>query len=330
MDTLVPLSFEPIDLDAHAKVCVRFALDLHILGFGSTEGFHEADGKGAERHIAHLRTRAASWPGCLVHVWQGGRIIGQINMSRVENDPSVGYINLLYLLPEARGQGLGALLEAYAWAFLTGQGCRSLRLSASVANLSAWRFYQRNGWQDLGPREDAPGVHLFEKQPDVASAGEPVVINPDHYLETPTGRVFTLERNQQAWAQCWQKLRRELANTQGPVYLVMGVQGAGKSRWIANNVGRLGPRAIVFDAALPARVHRETLLTITREFAVPVIAIFIKAPLELALRRNARRSADQRVPEEALNNVHRLLEPPVLEEGFVWGETLEQRETTPV
>ncbi|MFK3795531.1 hypothetical protein [Pseudomonas sp. NPDC088444] len=74
MDSLVPLSFEPIDLDAHAKVCVRFALDLHILGFGSTEGFHEADGKGSERHIAHPCTRAASWPGCLVHVWQGGRI----------------------------------------------------------------------------------------------------------------------------------------------------------------------------------------------------------------------------------------------------------------
>jgi len=48
------------------------------------------------------------------------------------------------------------------------------------------------------------------------------------------------------------------------------------------------------------------------------------------LRRNARRSADQQVPADALKNVHRLLEQPVLEEGFVWVETVEQRETTPV
>jgi|GEM_PF-2173763 len=161
METRAPLSFKPVDLDAHAELCVRFALDLQVLGFGSAEGFHGPDGKGAERHIAHLHKRAASWPGCLVHVWRGEQIIGQINVSCVDSDPDIGYINLLYLVPEARGRGLGTLPETYAWAFLTGHGCRSLRLSASVANTPAWRFYQRNGWQDPGPREDAPGVHLL-------------------------------------------------------------------------------------------------------------------------------------------------------------------------
>jgi len=245
METRAPLSFKPVDLDAHAEFCVRFALDLQVLGFGSAEGFHEPDGKGAERHIAHLHKRAASWPGCLAHVWRGEQIIGQINVSCVDSDPDIGYINLLYLVPEARGRGLGTLLETYAWAFLTRHGCRSLRLSASVANTPAWRFYQRNGWQDPGPREDAPGVHLLQKHPGVATEGVPVIINPDHYLETPTGRLFTPERNQQALAQCWKQLRRELVNTKGPLYLVMGVQGAGKSRWVANSVGRLGARPVV-------------------------------------------------------------------------------------
>lgn len=30
-------------------------------------------------------------------------------------------------------------------------------------NPPAWRFYQRHGWQDLGPREDEPSVHLLHK-----------------------------------------------------------------------------------------------------------------------------------------------------------------------
>lgn len=325
MTDLAPLlTFKPIDLDTHADLCVRFAIDVHVIGFGSAERFHESDGKGAERHIAWLRQRVALKPGCLVHVWQNGEIIGQLNMSRVESDPTIGYINLLYLVPEARGRGLGVLLEAYAWSFLAQQGCRALRLSASPTNLGALGFYLRNGWQDLGPREDAPFVNLLEKQPDRTVAGQPVIINPDDYLETEFGRVFTEERNRLAWDRCRARLRDELAQKRPGthLYLVMGVQGSGKSRWVIDNHGRLGASAIVFDAALPARRHRQTLLKIAAEFDVPVIAIFVQVPLALALQRNARRSADKQVPKDAVRSVFAMLEAPSREEGFAWVESV--------
>lgn len=325
-DSSPPLTFKPVDLDAHAELCIRFAIDVHVLGFGSAERFHESDGNGSVRHLARLRQRAAACPGCLMHVWQAGEIIGQLNLSRVEGDPSVGYINLLYLKPGARGRRLGVLLEAYAWSFLTQHGCRSLALSASPANAGAWRFYQRNGWDDMGPRDDAPYVNLLQKLPGPVTVGQPLVINPDDYLETAVGRVFTAERNQRAWERAWARLRSELAAARPGthVYLVMGVQGSGKSRWVADNLGRLGPSAIVFDAALPARLHRQTLLAIAQAFAVPVIAVFIRAPLDLALQRNAQRTVDKRVPEAAVRSVFSLLEPPSKEEGFIWVETVEQ------
>jgi RimJ/RimL family protein N-acetyltransferase len=151
------------------------------------------------------------------------------------------------------------------------------------------------------------------------AAGAPVVINPDDYLEAEFGREFTPERSRQAWAQAYERLSAELARPKDGVhvYLVMGVQGAGKSRWVSENLGRLGPRAVVFDAALPARRHRERLLEITRAHGVPVIAIFVKAALDLALSRNASRSVDKRVPEDAVRSVFGMLEAPVVEEGFV-------------
>ncbi|WEL44223.1 AAA family ATPase [Pseudomonas sp. CBSPBW29] len=105
----------------------------------------------------------------------------------------------------------------------------------------------------------------------------------------------------------------------------MGVQGAGKSRWVAENLERLGRGAIVFDAALPARRHREELLSIAREYAIPVIGILVSAPLALALSRNAQRNADKRVPEDALKSVFSMLEPPSEDEGFVWVQTIEQQ-----
>ncbi|MBK0152983.1 GNAT family N-acetyltransferase [Pseudomonas sp. S75] len=163
-----PLVFRPVDLDAHLQTCVDFRIDTCVCGFGSAERFHERDGLGAERYADWLRTRAERMPGCLVHLWQGDTIIGQIEMGRTPSDPAIGYVNLFYLRAHARGRGLGRLLEAYAWTYLSGLGCQSIRLSASPTNTPAWHFYRKQGWQDLGPREDDPKVHLLEKREAIA------------------------------------------------------------------------------------------------------------------------------------------------------------------
>lgn len=141
------------------------------------------------------------------------------------------------------------------------------------------------------------------------------VVDPDDYLETPEGRVFTAERNRQAWEQAYAALEQLLAQA-GTLYLVMGVQGAGKSSWIARHIGELESDALFFDAALPARQHRQRLLALAQAKAVPVVAVHVQASLDQALARNAQRSADKVVPEAALRSVFGLLQAPSLDEGF--------------
>ncbi|NER82962.1 MAG: GNAT family N-acetyltransferase [Leptolyngbya sp. SIO1D8] len=125
--------------------------------------FYKEDGSGATDYLLWLRQRMAEIPNSCVHVWQGAQIIGQIEMGFWKRCPSVGYVNLFYLMPEWRGQGLGQQLEQHATDFFQKLGCKAARLSASPTNFIAMRFYLKQGWRDLGQREDAPEVHTLEK-----------------------------------------------------------------------------------------------------------------------------------------------------------------------
>lgn len=142
-------------------------------------------------------------------------------------------------------------------------------------------------------------------------------INPDHYLETDAGLVFTTERNKLVWEQAHADLAQALRATAPPrtLYVVMGVQGAGKTTWGESNQSLLA-NAMVFDAALPAKAHRVKLLAMAVELGTLALAVFINTGLALALARNQLRSPDKQVPEAAVRHVFSMLEPPSPEEGF--------------
>jgi ribosomal protein S18 acetylase RimI-like enzyme len=157
------LEFKPIDLERHQDLCIRFRADSFVCSFDSAARFHEEDGNGAQRYLQWLRQRIVAIPDSCVHVWKEEQIIGQMEMKRWKHDPSVGYVNLFYLIPEFRGQGLGQQLDRYAAIFFKQIGCRSARLSVSPTNLAATGFYLKQGWIDLGQQKDAPEFHYFEK-----------------------------------------------------------------------------------------------------------------------------------------------------------------------
>lgn len=48
--------------------------------------------------------------------------------------------------------------------FFRQAGCSTLQLSASLDNRPALRFYQRNGWRDIGPHESSSGMNRFERK----------------------------------------------------------------------------------------------------------------------------------------------------------------------
>lgn len=157
------LRFEPIDLNSASETAVAFRADSFVCSFGSAERFHEADGKGRERYLSWLRQLMQSIPGSCVHVWSRETIIGQIEMNRFKLEPTLGYVNLYYLVPAYRNRGLGQRLDNYATTFLRSIGFRLARLSVSPSNQQAMRFYSKNGWRDLGVRPGHAEVNLMEK-----------------------------------------------------------------------------------------------------------------------------------------------------------------------
>ncbi|MEG7361628.1 AAA family ATPase [Pseudomonas citronellolis] len=151
-------------------------------------------------------------------------------------------------------------------------------------------------------------------------------INPDHFLETPGGRLYTPERSVLAWRQAYAALDHALsrAPTGSTLFLVIGVQGGGKTAWVRRHIAALGDSAYFFDAALPGIEHRRKALEIAKRHGVPVVAVWLDTALALALDRNRARREDHRVPEAAIRSVHAHFEAPQAREGFLRIEVLRE------
>ena len=143
-----------------------------------------------------------------------------------------------------------------------------------------------------------------------------MVINPDDFLEADDGRVWTPERDAEAWARSYEALEKAIVDTDGTprVILVCGVQGAGKTTWIASQPA--ASSTIYFDAALPGVRNRALIVRIAKRLAVLIDAVWVKAPLETAIERNARRATDKIVPVAAIHSVADQFEEPTTVEGF--------------
>lgn len=96
-------------------------------------------------------------------------------------------------------------------------------------------------------------------------------LNPDHYLETRQGCLWTPERNKLAWEQLYSDFEQALIKySKEPlvIYLVMGIQGSGKSTWIKQH--QSSTAAIYIDATLPARRHRQFFIQLAQQYSVPI------------------------------------------------------------
>lgn len=168
---LEQLVFKPIDLDAHAAVCVAFRRDAYICSFGEDGFFNEAGPDGVD-YIEWLRLRMTRFPDGHVHAWHGDKIIGQMEM-HILKEPRRGYVNLFYLIEEMRGAGVSGELQAYAMDFMRRHDVQIAQLSVSPTNGRALAFYRKHGWRDLGLRPGRDDVHLMECDVSDSKAGVP-------------------------------------------------------------------------------------------------------------------------------------------------------------
>jgi ribosomal protein S18 acetylase RimI-like enzyme len=152
---------EPIDL-IDADTCVAFRRDMYIASFGTDEGLEEEMGPQNEHYLEQLRARMAELPEGNAHLWHGERIVGQLEMHLLENEPHVAYVSLVYVEPGARGHGLGRRMHEHASIVSRERGKRLMRLSVSLTNVPAIMFYRRLGWEMKGTRAHRLPMAIME------------------------------------------------------------------------------------------------------------------------------------------------------------------------
>jgi len=143
-------------------------------------------------------------------------------------------------------------------------------------------------------------------------------IGPDQYLDLEHAEVVTREQVADAWerAYCTLEERLRAIGAGARLYVVFGLQGAGKSTWITHHAHTFGDHAVFLDGPLPSRRHRQRALDIAAAVGCAAIAVWINTPLDVARRQNATRRGLARIRDETIQHVFDHLEPPTLEEGF--------------
>lgn len=143
-------------------------------------------------------------------------------------------------------------------------------------------------------------------------------INPDHYLNLEQALEVSREEVLAAWELAYAKLSAQLQElgSGATLYLVCGLQGAGKTHWVLQQLDKTGPDALFLDGALPSRRHRQRALALTKAAGCRAIAVWINTPLEQALAQNALRQGLARIREETILHVLEQFEIPDTEEGF--------------
>ena len=143
-------------------------------------------------------------------------------------------------------------------------------------------------------------------------------LGPDRYLDLENAKAITKEEVAEAWERSYHDLEHALRahSEEATLYVVFGVQGAGKSTWIRQNGGKLGRFSIMFDGPLPSITKRARALGLAKRYGVKAVAVWVNTPLEVAMQRNAKRTGLAAIKTEAILHVHGALEAPTLEEGF--------------
>jgi putative acetyltransferase len=94
-----------------------------------------------------------------------GRAVGCMALAR--SGPDKGELKRCFVIPEARGKGVGLALLLAAEKAAREDGMRAIQLETGNLNNAALRLYRGSGYHDRGPFGDYPddGVSVFLEKP---------------------------------------------------------------------------------------------------------------------------------------------------------------------
>jgi len=165
---------------------------------------------------------------------------------------------------------------------------------------------------------------------NIISFNEPKIICPDNHLRDSNGRYDYSSQTKidNAWKVAKNQLALEVKNTHIPmrIYLLIGVQNAGKTFWRDNRGNFYSDRQpIVIDATNLTRLSRAEwfleLADIRREIIadtknIKVCAVYFDVSLMLLQHRNSLRPPEKRIDNEKLAENFAKLEAPTTAERF--------------
>lgn len=101
--------------------------------------------------------------GVFVLARRGGTVLGCVGLRWC--DGRIGEVKRLFVVPEARGRGLGARLLDHVEELASEHGASTLRLDTSAMLVEARRLYARHGYAEVAPFNDGPHAdHWFAKR----------------------------------------------------------------------------------------------------------------------------------------------------------------------
>jgi len=148
--------YRPADRGFYAE-CLE-ALQDHLVALDPFRVVRRGPGYGA-KYVAFARRTVASNRGSVLIAEQDGEPVGFVASYVRPRNPirelelrprRQGFIMDLYVVPEARGRGVGTALLRAARRRLVRAGCTHLWLDVFVPNRRAHALYRRLGFRDFG------------------------------------------------------------------------------------------------------------------------------------------------------------------------------------
>ncbi|MDB5289705.1 MAG: family N-acetyltransferase [Phycisphaerales bacterium] len=135
------LTYRTIRVPADAALAARNHRDACVATFGD-DSRCESD----IRYLSWLKAKVEEFPEGFVLAFLGGRCVGHLEMEVPYGLPT-GYVNLFYVLPQFRRQGLGRLMHVFTERYFRSWEASRIELHVSPTNRAAMQFYRRLGYR---------------------------------------------------------------------------------------------------------------------------------------------------------------------------------------
>ena len=125
---------------------------LNLARAMNAEDGHPLDGRAEAAVAGLLRPETAAW-AWFAQEMPGPRVVGYVALCAgysIEHGGRDGFVDELYVIPEARGRGLGAALMAFAEKAAREKGISTLHLEVERGNARAQTLYRSRGYEDTG------------------------------------------------------------------------------------------------------------------------------------------------------------------------------------